>query len=92
MSARSEELAGKRRGLQQRCATQRRELGRSALELQERLATVDRGISVVRRLVSSPIIIVAAVALVAVAGPARLLRWTSQALLLRSVVRRVSGN
>jgi len=91
VTSRAEELASKRRSLQQRCAVQRRELGRASLALEDRLATVDRGILVVRRLVASPIIVVAAIALVAFAGPARLLRWTSQALLLRSVLKRVSG-
>lgn len=90
MSARGEELERRRRELQARGELQRRELARSASMVEEQLASVDRGITVVRRLLTSPLFVVAAIAVVSLAGPARLIRWTSHALLLRSALKRVT--
>jgi YqjK-like protein len=90
VSARTEQLARRRRELQVLCEMQRREVGRTGLAVETQLATVDRGITIVRRLFSSPLLIVAGVAIIGVAGPGRVLRWTSHALLLRTALKRVS--
>lgn len=90
MSVRTEQLARRRRELQARCEMQRRELGRAGSQVEQHLVTVDRGITVVRRLFSSPLLVLAAIAVIGFAGPARLLRWTSHALLLRTALKRVS--
>lgn len=90
MSARAEELARRRRALQERCEQQRREMGLAASTLEGQLGTVDRGIDLMRRLTSSPIVIGAVFALVALVGPMRLFRWTGRALLLATAFKRLS--
>lgn len=90
MSARAEELARRRRALQERCEQQRRELGLAALTLEHQLATVDRGIELIRRLTTSPIVIGAVFAILALVGPARLFRWTGHALVVATAFKRLS--
>jgi YqjK-like protein len=50
---------------------------------------LDRGIEVVRRVLRSPATIGAAIAVVALLGPRRLMRWGTRGLMLYSTARQV---
>jgi hypothetical protein len=89
MSQRFDQLTGHHSNLLARCAVQRRQLGESAEEIEHELGRVDRGLATVRRVLRSPAMIGGAIAVVALVGPRRLLRWGTKGLMLYSSVRQL---
>lgn len=89
MSQRFEQLSAHHSNLLARCAVQRRQLGESAEEIEHELGRVDRGLAMVRGVLRSPAMIGGAVAVVALVGPKRLLRWSTRALMFYSTARQL---
>lgn len=87
MSQRFDQLSAHHSNLLARCAVQRRQLGESAEEIEHELGKLDRGVAVVRRVLRHPAMIGAAIAVVAMVGPKRLLRWATHGLMLYSTAR-----
>ena len=87
MSKRFDQLSAHHSNLLARCAVQRRQLGESAEEIEHELGRVDRGVAVVRRVLRHPAMIGGAVAVVALVGPRRLLRWATSGLMWYSTAR-----
>jgi hypothetical protein len=89
MSDRFDQLHSHHSNLLARIAVQRRYLGESAEEIQHELGRLDRGVEVVRRVLRSPAMIGGAIAVVALLGPRRLLRWATNGLMLYSSARQL---
>lgn len=89
MSEREEQLALRRESLRARSAVQRHHLGNTTAEIEEHLGGLDRGIGMVRSVVSNPVLIAAAISLVVLIGPRRLLGWAGRGALLWSAARRM---
>ena len=89
MSQRFDQLKGHHSNLLACCAVQRRQLGESAAEIEHELGRVDRGLATVRRVLRSPAMIGGAIAVVALVGPRRLLRWGTNGLMLYSSARQL---
>jgi hypothetical protein len=89
MSKRFDQLSGHHSNLLARCAVQRQQLGESAEEIEHELGRVDRGIAAVRRVLRSPAMIGGAIAVVALVGPRRLMRWGTKGLMLYSTTRQL---
>ena len=87
MSRRFDQLSAHHSNLLARCAVQRRQLGESAAEIVHELGRVDRGLAAVRRVLRHPAMIGGAVAVVALVGPRRLLRFATSGLMWYSTVR-----
>ena len=87
MSERFDQLAAKHQQLRLASAVQRRELGSAALDLEERLSGVDRGLEAVRTFVRHPAVIIGAVAVLAMIGPRRLLSVASRGAMYASLAR-----
>lgn len=87
MSQRFDQLSAHHSNLLARCAVQRRQLGESAEEIEHELGRVDRGLAAVRRVLRHPAMIGGAVAVVALVGPRRLLRWATRGLMWYSTAR-----
>jgi hypothetical protein len=87
VSQRFDQLSAHHSNLLARCAVQRRQLGESAEEIEHELGRVDRGLAAVRRVLRHPAMIGGAVAVVALVGPRRLLRWTTSGLMWYSTAR-----
>ncbi len=87
MSQRFDQLSAHHSNLLARCAVQRRQLGESAEEIEHELGKLDRGVAVVRRVLRHPAMIGGAIAVVAMVGPKRLLRWATHGLMLYSTAR-----
>jgi hypothetical protein len=87
-SERFNQLAAKHSNLRLRAAVQRRELGATMNDIEHQLSGVDRGISRVSRVLKNPVVIVGGVALVAMVGPKRLMRWVTKGALLYSTAKR----
>jgi hypothetical protein len=87
VSKRFDQLSAHHSNLLARCAVQRRQLGESAEEIEHELGRVDRGVAAVRRALRHPAMIGGAVAVVALVGPRRLLRWASSGLMWYSTAR-----
>ena len=87
MSQRFDQLSAHHSNLLARCAVQRRQLGESAEEIEHELGRVDRGLAAVRRVLRHPAMIGGAVAVVALVGPRRLLRWATSGLMWYSTAR-----
>ncbi|HEV8333904.1 MAG TPA: YqjK-like family protein [Steroidobacteraceae bacterium] len=87
MSQRFDQLSAHHSNLLARCAVQRRQLGESAEEIEHELGRVDRGLAAVRRVLRHPAMIAGAVAIVALVGPRRLLRWATSGLMWYSTAR-----
>lgn len=87
MSKRFDQLSTHHSNLLARCAVQRRQLGESAAEIEHELGRVDRGVAAVRRVLRHPAMIGGAVAVVALIGPRRLLRWATSGLMWYSTAR-----
>ena len=87
MSKRFDQLSAHHSNLLARCAVQRRQLGESAEEIEHELGRVDRGVAAVRRVLRHPAMIGGAVAVVALVGPRRLLRWATSGLMWYSTAR-----
>jgi hypothetical protein len=89
MSERFNQLATHHSNLRVRCALQRELLGQTADQIENRLSGVDRTVAIVRGLARKPALVVAGIALVALIGPARLLRLASRGAVFYSTARRV---
>jgi hypothetical protein len=87
VSKRFDQLSAHHSNLLARCAVQRRQLGESAEEIEHELGRVDRGVAAVRRVLRHPAMIGGALAVVALIGPRRLLRWTTSGLMWYSTAR-----
>ena len=89
MSQRFDQLSAHHSSLLARIAVQRRQLGQTAEEIELELGRVDRGLAAVRRVLSSPVLIGGAIAVVALVGPRRLIRWGTRGLMLYSSARQL---
>lgn len=87
-SERFNQLSAKHSKLRLRSAVQRRELGATMNEIEHHLSGLDRGIGAAQRLVKNPAVLVGAVAVVALVGPKRLMRWVSRGALIYTTARR----
>lgn len=89
MSQRFDQLHAHHSNLLARIAVQRRQLADTTEEIEQELGRLDRGLAVIRRVLSSPVLIGGAIVIVALAGPRRLLRWGTKGLMLYSTARQV---
>jgi hypothetical protein len=89
MSRRFDQLSAHHSNLLAQCAVQRCQLAQSAEEIEHELGRLDRGIAAVRRVLRSPAMLGGAVAVVALLGPRRLLRWSTRALMFYSTARQL---
>ena len=89
MTDRSVELAARRNALLAHCEVQRSHLAETALDIQARLASVDRAIALVQRYAHRPVLIVGGLALLAIIKPKRLLRWASRGAFLYGTSQRL---
>jgi hypothetical protein len=89
MSRRFDQLNAHHSSLLARIAVQRRQLSDTAEEIEHDLGRVDRGIAAVRRVLRSPALIGGAIAVVALVGPRRLLRWSTRGLMMYSTARQL---
>lgn len=87
-SERFNQLVARHSNLRLRAAVQRRELGATMSEIERHLSGLDRGIGAAQRLIKNPVVIAGGVALVALVGPKRLVRWASRGALIYSTARR----
>ena len=90
MSERFDQLSAKHRALLERCALQRAHVAQTAGKIDTQLGAVDRKVAAVRRIARNPALIVGGIALVALLGPKRLLRFASQALVFYPTILRVA--
>lgn len=97
MSRRFDELVARHDDLRARCAVQRLQLAHITRGIEDRLSGVDRGISLVRRIAHSPVLLAGAAALFLLLRPKRLirtlrsrglLRWASRGLFFYTTARR----
>jgi hypothetical protein len=88
-SERFNQLAAKHSNLRLRAAVQRRELGATMNEIEHQLSGVDRGLDRVTRVLKNPAVIVGSVAIVAMVGPKRLVRWLTKGAMLYSTAKRL---
>jgi len=89
MSERSQFLAVRREALRARCAVQRLHLADETRHLEGSLAKVDRAIDTVRRIASQPLLIAGGLAIIAMLGPKRLMRWAGRGAILLTTGRRI---
>jgi hypothetical protein len=89
MSDRQRELATRREALLAASAIQRESLGRTVDDIEARLAGIDRGIDLARRVIRKPVVLAGGIALVALIGPRRLLRIAGRSAVLFATGRRV---
>lgn len=87
-SERFNQLTAKHSNLRLRAAVQRRELGSTMNEIEHHLSGLDRGIGAAQRMIKNPAVLVGGVALVALIGPKRLVRWASRGALIYSTAKR----
>ena len=87
-SERFNQLAAKHSNLRLRSAVQRRELGATMNAIEHQLGGLDRGLGAAQRWIKNPAVIIGGVALVALVGPKRLVRWASRGALIYSTARR----
>ena len=89
MSERFNQLAAKHSNLRLRAAVQRRALGSTMNEIEHQLSGLDRGIGRATKLLRNPAVIVGGVAVVAMVGPKRLMRWVTKGAVLYSTAKRL---
>nr|WP_298725446.1 YqjK family protein [uncultured Steroidobacter sp.] len=87
-SERFHQLATKHSNLRLRAAVQRRQLGASMDQIEHHLSGLDRGVGAAQRLLKNPAVLIGSVAVVALIGPKRLVRWVSRGALIYSTARR----
>jgi hypothetical protein len=87
-SERFNQLAAKHSNLRLRSAVQRRQLGSTMNEIESHLSGLDRGLGAAQRLMRNPAVLVGGVAVVALIGPKRLMRWVSRGALIYTTARR----
>jgi hypothetical protein len=88
-SERFNQLAAKHSNLRLRSALQRNQLGATMNEIEHQLGGLDRGIARTTRVLKNPAVIIGAVALVAMVGPKRLMRWATKGALVYSTAKRL---
>jgi hypothetical protein len=91
VSERESQLAHRREALRARCAVQRRHLAGTAVEIEEHLGGLDRGIGMMRSVVRNPLLIAGAISVLVLVGPGRIVRWAGRGALLWSAARRLLG-
>ena len=89
MSQRFDQLHAHHSNLLARIAVQRQQLGVTAEEIEHERGRVDRGLAVIRRVLSSPVLICGAIGVVALVGPRRLARWSTKGLMFYSTARQL---
>lgn len=89
MSERFNQLTARHMTLRAHAALQRRVLGEKAREIEQQLSGVDRAVTLVRNVARHPALIVAGVAVVALLGPRRLLRWAGRSAIWVTTARRL---
>jgi hypothetical protein len=89
MSERRQRLAQRRAALLAHSEIQRTELAQHTQQIETRLASVDRGITLVRRYAAQPLMLVAAATVLIGVGPRRLLRWAGRSAVFITAGRRV---
>ena len=89
MSDRFDQLTAHHSNLRVRCALQRQHLANVGKEIEQQLSGVDRGVKLVRNVVRSPALVMGGVAVIALLGPKRLLRWASRGALFYTTARRL---
>lgn len=82
-------LAHRRSALRARCAIQRIHLAETTQHIQARLGSIDRGIAVVRRYATRPLLIAGGLALLTLIGPRRVIRWAGRSAVLVTTGKRV---
>jgi hypothetical protein len=87
VSRRFDQLSAHHSNLLARSAVQRQQLAQSAAEIEHELGRLDRGVAVVRRVLRQPAMIGAAIVVVALIGPKRLLRLATRGLMWYSTAR-----
>lgn len=87
-SQRFHQLSAKHSNLRLRSAVQRRQLGSTMNEIEHHLSGLDRGIGAAQRLARNPAVLIGGVAVVALIGPKRLMRWVSRGALIYTTARR----
>jgi len=90
VSERRLRLAERRAALLAHCALQRGELSQRAQQIETRLASVDRAISIVRRYAAQPLLLVGGAALLIMVGPRRILRWAGRGAVFITAGKRVA--
>lgn len=89
MSERTLRLAQRRNALCAHCAVQRSHLAATAQQIESRLGSIDRTVDMVRRFAGRPLLIVGGVALLAMIGPRRVIRWVGRSAVLLTTGQRV---
>ena len=89
MSQRFDQLHAHHSNLLARIAVQRRQLADTTEEIEHELGRVDRGLAAIRRVLSSPVLIGGAIVIIVLAGPRRLMRWSTKGLMLYSTARQL---
>ena len=89
MSDRRTELASRRLALLAQSEAQRGKLAQTTREIEVRLRGVDHIISVARRFVAQPLLLVGGLAAIILVGPRRLLSWAGRGIVLISTGRRL---
>lgn len=87
-SQRFHQLSAKHSNLRLRSAVQRRQLGSTMNEIEHHLSGLDRGLGAAQRLIKNPAVLIGGVAVVALIGPKRLMRWVSRGALIYTTARR----
>ena len=83
------QLAAKHSNLRLRAAVQRSELGATMNDIEHQLSGLDRGIATATRVIKNPVVVIGGVALVAIIGPKRLMRWVTKGALVYSTAKRL---
>jgi len=89
MSDRFDQLAAHHSNLRARCALQRQHLAQTARDIEGQLSGVDRGVTLARNIVRSPVAVMGGIAIIAFIGPKRLMRWVSRGALFYTTARRL---
>ncbi len=87
--SRSSALTRRREQLQQRCAVERGQLAHEVETIETDLGRIDRGLRMVRTVVTHPAVISIGVAAISMWGPGRALKLVARGLMLWSSVRRM---
>jgi hypothetical protein len=89
VSERFDQLAARHRALRAHSALQRDSLGRTARDIEARLGVIDRRVAALRGVLRHPAVLAGGVAIVALIGPKRLLRWVSRGALMYTTASRL---
>ena len=89
LSERAQTLAHRRESLRLRAAAQRAELTYDVGTIEQRLSRIDNTLNSVRRVAAKPLMVGIGVAVLALVGPRRLLRWGTRSALAATTVSRL---